>query len=190
MTKTLLDHFLTRRSVVANKLIEPGPSDEDLNLILQIGARVPDHKKLEPWRFVVFRGEARRKFGDVLCDALQAEEGELGEKRLDLERNRFMRAPIVIAVITSFNYDRGVPEWEQILSSGAVCQNLLHGASALGFSAQWITEWYSYNTYVQEALGIEEDERIAGFVYIGSTSEPPTERNRPDLNEIVTEWDG
>ncbi len=190
MTKTLLNQLLTRRSVVANKLSEPGPNDEELDLILQAASRAPDHKKLEPWRFVLFRSEAREKFGKVLAKALQNEEEEVSETRLEMELRRFMRAPIVIAVITSFKYEGAVPEWEQILSTGAVCQNTLIAATALGYSAQWITEWYTYNTHVQDAMGMEEHERIAGFIYIGTASEPPKERKRPNLDEIVTEWTG
>ena len=187
MTNPALEHLLTRRSVVANKLIEPGPNEEELNLILTAASRAPDHKKLEPWRFILFRDEAREGFGEVLAEALQHEE-EASDTRLETERNRFLRAPIVIAVITCFRNNAVVPEWEQILSTGAVCQNMLLAASSLGYSAQWITEWYSYSNFVQDALNIEDDERIAGFIYIGSTAEPPAERSRPDLENIVTEW--
>lgn len=180
--------LLTRRSVVANNLGEPGPSAQQLRQILTAGARAPDHKKLCPWRFILFEGEARAAFGDVLARACARAEPDAGPTRLETEANRFMRAPVVIAVISRIIDKPGVPEWEQILSAGAVCQNLLHAANALGFSAQWITEWYAFDARVCAALGLEDSERVAGFVYIGTASEAPGERDRPDLDQIVSHW--
>ena len=186
----IINHLLARRSVVANKLSEPGPDGDQLVSILTAAARVPDHKKLAPWRFILFQEEARKQFGNVLVEALKNEEGDPSEARLEMEANRFMRAPVIVAVVTSFVENPVVPEWEQILSTGAVCQNMLLAATSLGFSAQWITEWYAYSNFVQEAMGIEENERIAGFIYIGTAQEKPNERDRPNLEDIVTEWQG
>jgi nitroreductase len=188
MPKPPLEMLLTRRSVVANNLGEPGPDGETLQRILTVGARVPDHKKLFPWRFIVFEGEARDAFGSVLAEACRKGEPDAGATRLETEANRFLRAPVVIAVISSIVDNPAVPEWEQILSAGAVCQNLLHAAAALGFSAQWITEWYAYDETVRAALGLSPNERVAGFVYIGTAREAPAERDRPDLEKIVSRW--
>lgn len=188
MSTSFMTKLLTRRSVVANNLGEPGPDAEQLRQILTAGARAPDHKKLCPWRFILFEGEARAAFGKVLAEACRAAEPDAGETRLETEANRFLRAPAVIAVISHIVDKPGVPEWEQILSAGAVCQNLLHAANALGFSAQWITEWYAFDAKVCAALGLDEGERVAGFVYIGTAKEPPTERDRPNLDAIVTRW--
>lgn len=188
MSTSFITKLLTRRSVVANNLGEPGPDAEQLRQILTAGARAPDHKKLCPWRFLLFEGEARAAFGKVLARACKAAEPEAGPTRLDTEENRFLRAPVVIAVISSIVEKPGVPEWEQILSAGAVCQNLLHAANALGFSAQWITEWYAFDANVCAALGLGERERVAGFVYIGTAREAPAERDRPDLDAIVSRW--
>lgn len=188
MSKSAIDMLLTRRSVVANNLGEPGPDAAQLRRILTAGARAPDHKKLCPWRFILFEGEARAEFGEVLARACKAAEPEAGETRLETEAGRFLRAPVVAAVISHVVDKPGVPEWEQILSAGAVCQNMLHAANALGFSAQWITEWYAFNADVRDALGLAEEERVAGFVYIGTAREAPAERDRPDLDQIVSRW--
>lgn len=188
MSTTFMTKLLTRRSVIANNLGEPGPDAEQLRQILTAGARAPDHKKLCPWRFILFEGEARAEFGKVLARACEAAEPDAGATRLETEANRFLRAPVVIAVISHIVDKPGVPEWEQVLSAGAVCQNLLHAANALGFSAQWITEWYAFDAQVCAALGLSEGERVAGFVYIGTAREAPDERDRPDLDAVVSRW--
>jgi nitroreductase len=184
----MIDLLLKRRSVVANKLGEPGPGPGELELILTAAARVPDHKKLVPWRFVLFEGEARAAFGEVLREACAAEQADPSEGRLELERQRFLRAPVVVAVISRVREVPGAPEWEQILSAGAACQNMLVAAAALGYASQWITEWYGYSPRVAAALGMGDNDRVAGFVYIGAAREKPEERDRPNLADIVTRW--
>lgn len=184
----LIDFFLTRRSVVAAGLEPPGPNDNELKQILTAASRVPDHKKLAPWRFVVFQGEARKKFGEVLAKALKQNEADVSQERLETEENRFMRAPLVIAVISSPVEKPGVPEWEQSLSAGAACMNLLNAAMALGFAGQWITEWYSYDAAVAKELGLAETEKVAGFIYLGTKTQAPSERPRPELSDVVSYW--
>jgi nitroreductase len=188
MTNPTLDLLLARRSVSANSLGEPGPSAAELELMLRAASRVPDHKKLVPWRFLLFQGKARAEFGKVLAEVCRAEEKDPGAFRLENEANRFLRAPLVIAVISRVVKNPAAPEWEQILSAGAACQNLILAATALGYGAQWITEWYGYSRGIRQALGLGENERVAGFVYIGSPKEKPEERERPILAEIVAPW--
>jgi nitroreductase len=188
MSNPTLDHLLSRRSVSANSLTEPGPSAAELELILTAAARVPDHKKLVPWRFVLFQGSARESFGQVLAEVCRAEETDPGAFRLQNEAKRFLRAPLVIAVISRITDNPAAPEWGQILSAGAACQNLIVAATALGFGVQWITEWYSYSPGVRRALGLADNERVAGFVYIGTPKEKPEDRERPQLADIVTSW--
>lgn len=183
-----IDLLLKRRSVVANNLGEPGPSETDLARILTAASRVPDHKKLAPWRFVLFQGEARAAFGKILAEICRAEEFKASAGRIETEAGRLLRAPVVVAVISRVQRNHVVPEWEQILSAGACCQNLISAASALGFGAQWITEWYSYSAGVHAALRLADHERIAGFVYIGKAKSPPDERERPNLDDLVTAW--
>jgi nitroreductase len=167
-----------RRSTVAKNMTGPGPDADQLETLLQIGARTPDHGKLFPWRFVVFEGEARARFGDILEARLREIEPDGPDERYALERNRFLRAPVVIAVISDVTENHKIPEWEQVLSAGAVCQNLLIGASALGFAAQWLTEWYAYDRVVKSALGLAPGERVAGFIYVGTAACDAEERPR------------
>ena len=188
MPNPTIDLLLARRSVSANSLGEPGPSESEIGQILTAAARVPDHKKLVPWRFLLFQGEARKAFGEVLAEICRSEEKDPGPFRLETEANRFMRAPLVIAVISRVVKNPAAPEWEQILSAGAACQNLLVAATALGYGAQWITEWYGYSQGVRAALKLAENERVAGFVYIGTAKETPEERERPALADIAHPW--
>ena len=189
MENPTIELLARRRSAKPQMLGLPAPSAEELERLLTIAARVPDHKKLVPWRFVVFEGEARARIGEVFAAACLAEEKETpSPARLDSERQRFLRAPLVVGVISRTKETPGAPEWEQILSAGAACQNLIVAASALGYGAQWITEWYGYSQGVRRALGLADNERVAGFVYIGTPKEKPDERERPALADIVTSW--
>ena len=163
----------------------PGPSEDQLDVLLTAASRVPDHGKLFPWRFIVFAGEARRRMGAILAECLIASEPQATPERVDQERQRFLRAPVVIAVISRVRESIPIPEWEQILSAGAVCQNLLMAAHAMGFVANWITEWCAYNPMVKDRLGLKSGERIAGFIYIGTSAIPPEERVRPEIDKIV-----
>ncbi len=191
MSRDTLELLLKRRSAKAAMLSEPGPTPVELETLLTAATRVPDHKKLEPWRFVIFEGEARATFGRVLLKACLAEEKETpSAARLEIERTRLLRAPTVIAVISRVTANPAAPEWEQVLSCGAACFNLCLAANALGFGTCWITEWYSYSAGVRTALGLAPNERVAGFVYIGTAKEQQPDRDRPQLAKIVTRWTG
>ncbi len=186
---SLIETLLTRRSAKPALLSEPGPNADELQQILTAAARVPDHKKLAPWRFIVFEGDARAEFGRVLAEICAAEEKELPSPvRLDTERKRLMRAPLVIAAISRVTPDSVVPELEQVLSAGAACFNLCLAANALGYGTSWITEWYSFSAGVRSALRLAEHEKVAGFIYIGTETERQADRDRPDLAQIVTRW--
>lgn len=188
MNSSFFDFIATRRSIKADKLSGPGPNAEELRKILTAGSRVPDHKKLAPWRYIVFEGEARARAGEIFANACRAEEASPSDVRLALERGRFLRAPMVIAVISSAQAKASAPEWEQVLSAGALCFNTCLAANALGFGTCWLTEWMAYSPAVKAALGLDAHERIAGFLYIGKASEKPEERPRPALDEIVSQW--
>lgn len=191
MTNATLALLKTRRAVKPPMLSEPGPSAAQLDEILTIASRVPDHKKLTPWRFVVFEGEARARFGEVLAAAAQAEDKmEPSPVRLETERQRFMRAPVVVAVISSVKNPAPAPEWEQVLSAGAACFNMCLAANAMGFGTDWLTEWAAYSPAVGKALRLGANERVAGFIYIGTPRERQEERERPALADIVTRWQG
>jgi len=182
----MIDFLQRRRSSKVSNLGEPGPTPEQIRAILEIAARVPDHGKLVPWRFIVFSGEGRAKAGALLRDAWRHEDPQATDAKLDLEAERFLRAPLVVAVVSSIK-DGKSPEWEQILSAGAACYNLCLGANGMGFASTWITEWYAYNPVFQKALGLDADkERFAGFVYIGTAKADPEERERPLLDDIAS----
>lgn len=179
-----IDLLLSRRSGSAKAMEKPGPSHKQLEEILRAGARVPDHGKLFPWRFLVFEGKARTRFGDILAEVLEGE-GERA-KHVEDERERFLRAPLVIGVISSAREQIKVPVWEQELSAGAACQNILIASHALGFVANWLTEWYAYHPVVKEKIGMKPGERVAGFIYIGTSSVDLEERARPEMEKIVS----
>lgn len=179
-----------RRSNLAKVMTAPGPDEAVIQNLLTIAARVPDHRKLAPWRFVIFQGKSRTDFGQHIAAAFMKNNPDMPQDRAIFEGQRFLRAPLVIGVISSPKAcARGTPEWEQVLSSGAVCYNLCLAAQAAGFGAQWLTEWYAYDKDVQGALELSPLEKIAGFIYIGTPTEPPKERARPDIAPLVTRWE-
>jgi nitroreductase len=182
-----IDLLLTRRSGSAKAMTGPGPSEEELEIILKAAARAPDHGKLSPWRFVVFEGDARVRFGQLLVEALSETE-KMTDEKIASEAARLLRAPLVIAVISRTREAIPIPEWEQLLSAGAVCQNMLIAAHALGYVANWLTEWYAYHPGVKERMGLKAGERIAGFIYIGKSAVELEERPRPDMAKIVTRF--
>jgi len=184
----LRDYLLTRRSVGLAFLKEPGPDAGQLEQILTIGTRVPDHGKIAPWRLVVFEGDMRRAAGEKLAEIARANTPELDEAGLEIERNRFLPAPVTIGVISSPKAHPKVPEFEQLLSAGNVAFNLLNAAFALGFAASWVTRWYSLDDRAARMLGAGPGERFVGFVHIGTPSAVIEDRPRPDLNDIVTRW--
>jgi nitroreductase len=185
------EFLASRRSVKPDRLAAPAPGEDELADILKTASRVPDHKKLAPWRFIVFDGKSREQAGQVFADACAAEDKmPPSPVRLETERQSFLRAPLVVAVVSSVKPKPGAPEWEQILSAGATCFNLCLAANARGYGTSWITEWIAYSPRVRAAFGVGEQERIAGFVYIGTPMEPPEERERPELQTLVTRWGG
>ncbi len=183
-----LDLLRQRRSTVAKNMRDPGPTEDELRILLSAGIRVPDHGKLAPWRFLIFRGDKRGVFGQKLEAIFLHDNPNASAVRSVMERNRFNRAPVVVAVISSITPDHKIPVWEQELSVGAVCQNILIACNAMGFAAQWLTEWYAYDQRVNALLGLSETERVAGFIYMGSADAKPIERKRPNLEALMQDW--
>jgi len=183
-----MDLLLSRRSGSAKAMTGPGPSQAQLGAILTAAARVPDHGKLFPWRFIVFEGDARARVGELFAATLRETEPQATPDRIEQERQRFLRAPVVVGVVSRIREQIPIPVWEQQLSAGAVCQTMLIAAHAMGFVANWLTEWPAYNATVKEKLGLKPGERIAGFVYIGQPAAPLEERVRPDMAKIVTRF--
>ena len=186
MTIDRLDSLIRRRSVVAKNLVEPGPDDQALEQILRAGVRVPDHGKLGPWRLQVLKKPAQAMLGDILADGFSADHPDARQDQITFERARPSRAPVLIVVSSRLHRAHKIPEIEQLLSCGAVCQNLLNAAAFLGFGAQWLTEWPAYDDRIKSALGVPSDDHIIGFVSIGTPGEPPNERSRPDFETVVS----
>jgi len=178
----------TRRSAPAAALSEPGPTGEEIDNLLAIASRVPDHGKLAPWRFIIFEGEARDRAGEIVADVYAKAHPDADATRLAAEKKRFSLAPLVIAVVSRAAPHEKIPEWEQVLSAGAVCMNLIVAANALGFASVWLTEWYAYDRTALTRLGLAESEKIAGFVHIGRAGAPREDRPRPVLADIVTRF--
>ena len=184
-----MDLLLSRRSGSAKAMTGPGPDKAQLEQILTVAARVPDHGKLFPWRFIVFEGDGRERMGELLAKRYEKNHDDAKEKDIAFERERFLRAPVVVAVVSRIDEGhKKIPKWEQQLSAGAVCQNLLIASHALGFVAGWITEWYAYDEKVLEKLGLKDNEKIAGYIYIGTSKIQLEERPRPKLDDIVTRF--
>lgn len=183
-----MELLLSRRSGSAKAMTGPGPSQEELRKILAAGSRVPDHGKLFPWRFILFEGEGRTRMGEVLVHALLASELNPSTERIEQERGRFLRAPVVVGVVSRVREQIPIPVWEQELSAGAVCQTMLIAAHAMGYVGNWITEWCAYHPMVKDALGLKSGERIAGFLYFGKPAAPLEERPRPDLDSSITRF--
>lgn len=181
----MIDFLACRRSSKIALLAAPGPDESDIDLILRLAARVPDHGKLAPWRFIVIRGDARARAGRLLRDIWMAGNPGTPDAKLDLESERFMRAPTIVAVVASPK-DAKIPEWEQTLSAGAACFNLCLAANARGFATNWVTEWYAYDPDFAAAMGLGPRERFAGFIYIGTATATPEERERPQMSDLVT----
>ena len=178
-----------RRSAPPAAMTGPGPTSAELETILTVASRVPDHGKLAPWRFIVFEGAARERAGRIAEMIRREDKPDLGEKETAEERARFARAPMVVAVVSRAAPHVKIPEWEQVLSAGAVCMNLIVAARALGFTATWLTGWTAYDARFCAAIGLAEHERVAGFIHVGR-ADPIEDRPRPPLAEIVTTFPG
>jgi nitroreductase len=184
----LVEHLTSRRSIPASQLGDPGPDDAALKAMLTVAARVPDHGKLAPWRFIVYP-RAKREVAAKWLTMRAQEATEGGERGRRIESARqFAIPPLVVGVVSRAGEHPKIPVWEQELSAGAVCLNLVHAAAAFGFAAQWLTQWYSYDSKAARYLGVGEGERMAGLIHIGTPQAPPTERDRPDVDAITSVW--
>jgi len=182
----LLLHLAQRRSVKPLDMHGPGPTDEQILQILTVAARVPDHGKLAPWRFIVFDGEARMRAGQKLAAVFAGLHPQADAARVALEEKRLTHAPLVIGVVSTAAEHVKIPVWEQVLSAGAVCMNLTLAATALGFRTAWLTDWFAYEPAALAAFGVQSGEKIAGFIHIGRSNSEPIDRVRPDISALTT----
>lgn len=185
-----LDLLLKRRSVPARNMVEPGPDAAALERILRAGTRVPDHGKLAPWRIQVLRKDGQRRLGEAMAEIFARETADATEALVEAMRQKPTLAPLLL-VITHKPQPGKIPELEQILSGGALCQNILMAAHAQGFCGSWITGWPAFHPRIVELLGHDPaTDKILGFIYLGTPSEPMEDRPRPALSDVVSEWSG
>lgn len=186
---TPLSLLSTRRSGKPRDLAAPGPDHAQLRQILEIAARTPDHGKLAPWRFVIVPSDKRADLARVITDAYRAERPQAARLEIEALEQFATQAPALVVVLSSPKVDSHIPLWEQQLSAGAACMNLLHAAHALGFAGGWLTGWSAYSDAVRDAFGAEP-ERIAGFIFLGTPGKQLEERPRPDPQNIISTWQG
>ena len=177
----------TRRSVPSKQLCEPGPDGPTLLRMLAAAVRVPDHGKREPWRFLRIAGDARESLGAALVERALQRDPQASDATLDKDRRRFA-SPLVVAVIARLGPDDKIPEAERFASACCVCFALLQAAQGLGFGAQWLTGWPAYDPVILQLLGLSDEERIAGFIHLGTAQAEPRERERPDPAALLQDW--
>lgn len=191
MNAAVIDFLSSRKSAPIDLMTEPGPSDAEIETMIRIASRVPDHGRLAPWRFILYRGQARHEIGEMLAALAAKLEGPLPEARLAKERSRFSRAPLVIGVVSLARDDaKNIPQWEKFLSGGAAAMNLSLAANALGYGVNWITNWYSDIPEGRAILGLAPEERVIGFVHIGTFRGDIPERPRPDIAGLISDYAG
>lgn len=174
-----------RRSASALTLGEPGPTEEELQQLLRIASRAPDHGKLSPWRFIILDGAGKAAFAEALEGLANSRKDAGAAAKL----GKLKTPPLCVAVVSSPK-PAAIPEWEQLLSAGAVCTTLTYAALAMGYGANWITDWYAYDREACDILGLAEGERVAGYILLGTAREAPLERERPDPALLTTRWRG
>jgi nitroreductase len=188
-TSSPLALLATRRSGKPRDLVAPGPAADQLEAMIAIAARTPDHGKLAPWRFVIVPDDKRDRLAEVITSAYLAERPQAARLELESFEQFAHQAPALIVMLSSPKVESHIPLWEQELSAGAACMNLLHAAHAMGFAAGWLTGWASYSEAVRDAFGAAP-ERIVGFVFVGTPAKQLEERPRPDLGKIISIWNG
>jgi nitroreductase len=185
---SLLRFLQTRKSASAKAMGAPGPTPANMQEIFSVAVRVPDHGKLAPWRFVLFEGDARAAVGTRFSEHFAALHPDYGAEAIAFQKGLFMRAPVVVAVVSTAALHAKIPVWEQQMSAAAVCFNMVLAAQALGFDAQWQSDWVAYDAGAKSIMGVTPEENIAGIIYIGTSTVALEDRPRPDVQALVTQW--
>lgn len=185
---TALEFLQQRRSVPCANLLGPAPTDAELEQLVALALRVPDHGKLSPWRVLALRNDDKQKFADWLYQRHRERDPQASETVLLKDPQRFRQSPLVLIVISSIESTDRIPEQEQLLSGGCVCYTLLLAAEALGYSAQWLTGWAAYDRAVSERLSLSSCEKVLGFIHIGRAAEAAPERLRPSLADKLSHY--
>ena len=185
-TSSVLAFLKSRKSASAKAMSAPGPSGAQLDEILEIAVRVPDHGKLAPWRFILIEGEGRARIGDGFADVWAKKNPSYSTENLDFQRGLFMRAPLILVIVSTAAVHGKIPVWEQQLSSAAVCYNAVLAATALGFDAQWQSDWVAYDDGAKAVMGVHAHETISGIIYMGTSNVALEDRPRPDVSTLLT----
>lgn len=186
--QAVLDFLSARKSVPLSQISYPGPDDETLMLLLKIAARAPDHGRMEPWRFMIYRGKPAIMAGEAIAALALKKKPSLSDEELAREKNRLNRAPLAIGVVSNVTDTSNIPEWEQFLSAGAVAMNLVTAATAAGFAANWVTGWFCDDAEGRSIIGLRTHERMAGIIHIGSCDVKIPDRPRPQLDSLISEF--
>jgi len=187
---TAREFLALRRSANKAFIGGPGPDTDTLDAILAAATRVPDHRRLSPWRFIILEGDARQAFGEKAAEVHKQENEFASDADLEATKVLPLRAPCVVVLVSSPKDDNRTPVWEQELSAGALGHNLLLSANAAGYAGVWLTEWISFSKGIDQMLGLSSRERIAGYFYLGKATADPQERARPDPAELISRWQG
>lgn len=190
MNESALNFLENRKSVPSSAFNGVGPDKNQLDRIITIASRVPDHGRLEPWRFIIYRIEQGAAIGDALAARALEINPDIASQDLDREKTRFAKAPLTIGVISKAKAHPKIPDWEQFLSGGAAAMNICYAAEALGFGVNWVTGWYSDDAKARKILGLKDDERVVGFVQIGQVDIKVPDRPRPDINALMSDYSG
>jgi nitroreductase len=185
-SSSVLAFLKSRKSASAKAMTGPGPSKAQIDEMLEIAVRVPDHGKLAPWRFILIEGEGRVIVGQGFAEVWAKNNPNHGAENLDFQRRLFMRAPVILIVVSTAAVHAKIPLWEQQLSSAAVCYNAVLAATALGFDAQWQSDWVAYDEGAKAVMGVTPHEKVSGIIYIGTSSAPLEDRPRPDVLSLLT----
>lgn len=185
MTATI-ELLKTRRSPNIPDLGGPAPSEADIDSMLTAAARVPDHGKLVPWRFIVLSREKRAAMDETMTACFRKDHPQATPDQIEKERSRFLNSPLIVMVVSRAAPHAKIPEWEQVLSAGAACMNLVVAAHSLGYAANWVTGWVAFDNGPRELLGVAANEKVAGVIHIGTPPGPREDRERPNLVDIVT----
>ena len=185
-TSNVLAFLKSRKSASAKAMTGPGPSKVQMDEILEIAVRVPDHGKLAPWRFILCEGEGRARMGQGFADVWIKNNPTQGTEILDFQRGLFMRATVILVVVSTAAVHGKIPVWEQQMSSATVCYNAVLAATALGFDAQWQSDWVAYDEAAKAVMGVRPHEKVSGIVYIGTSSVILEDRPRPDVSSLLT----
>jgi nitroreductase len=190
LSQAVIDFLLSRKSPPISQLHEPGPDHGQIDLMIRVATRIPDHGLLEPWRFILYRGAVRADIGEFFAKRAAEREGPLNDQRIAQEKARFTRAPLVIGVVSSPKAHERIPEWEQFLSGGNAAYSLVIAAHALGFGANWVSNWFADDAPSRAFLGLAPHERVIGFVHVGTYDARIPDRPRPEPTAVMSDYSG